>query len=732
MFLLLLAASGIAANSNGQGVCGTDIRYQQLKLQYPEIAIYEQQLEAATRAATNHLDIGKLARTTAADTIVYDVPVVVHVVHDYGYEYLTDDAIFEAAEHWSQVFECRNTDTADVIDPFKKYVGNARIRFHLATIDPNGNPTKGITHEHTYLTANADDNAKLGGWPQDQYINLWFINKFTSDMTGAAAYAYYPSSAAFMPEYDGVIGLANYLDYAKAIPHELGHVLNLSHTWGSTNSPGIACGDDNVDDTPPTVGHSPVGCVPAALYDMTCAGGYSKTYKDIHFIDSVVNYPDTVNAQNIMDYTYCQKMFSKGQAQRMRIALTDNTASRNNLYTSANLLATGALAPKPDLPPIADFSVERGSPYTSERGYFMCSDNAAASFVFKNRSWNDTITGISWTFSNTPTYTTSTNGTVNNRFSDPGWVTVTLTATGNNTGATTLTDSQAVYVADTAAISPWGYTQNFSSKAAMSNWPMFNYYKNDFKWEWYNGAGYKDGACVRYRSFDNRSFPASATGTPNGDHDDIISPAFNLKAITGADVNINFYTSGSSVPGFSDDSLQVMISTNCGISWQSIATLQGSDLSNVSPRITEFVPTSLGQWKAQTVNVPTAYRTGRAYIKFRYWPSANGNNCYLDRVQVSPYTTDVNEVANNPELIKIYPNPAHDNCNMVFTAGEDGKVNLVIRDITGKLVYNNNMVYQPGELVQHQLEKNLFPAPGIYLITIIIADKTSTQKLIVN
>src|SRR5690606_28098094 len=84
------------------------------------------------------------------------------------------------------------------------------------------------------------------------------------------AYALKPAGAAGVPWYDGIIGevaasttLGPNNDYT--IPHEIGHSLNLDHTWGGTNQPGAACGDDDVDDTPPTMGE--FGC---NLYDTTC------------------------------------------------------------------------------------------------------------------------------------------------------------------------------------------------------------------------------------------------------------------------------------------------------------------------------------------------------------------------------------------------------------------------------------------------------------------------------
>src|SRR6202012_2017521 len=151
--------------------------------------------------------------------------------------------------YWTTVDLGQNySDSNIVIQPFKKYIGNPHIHLHLATIDPNGNPTKGIVRHQSYLTADGGDEAKLDDWPQNKYVNIWFVNTFGAQFTGVAAYAYYPSDAQYMPYYDGVICLSSYINYEKTIPHELGHVFSLEHVWGNTNSPEVACGDDLVDD----------------------------------------------------------------------------------------------------------------------------------------------------------------------------------------------------------------------------------------------------------------------------------------------------------------------------------------------------------------------------------------------------------------------------------------------------------------------------------------------------
>ena len=81
---------------------------------------------------------------------------------------------------------------------------------------------------------------------------------------GIAGYAYYPNGNGLSMDwgiwlrhdYCGSIGTGS-PSASKTFVHEVGHWLNLPHTWGSTNEPNLVdnCNsDDGVEDTPNTIG----------------------------------------------------------------------------------------------------------------------------------------------------------------------------------------------------------------------------------------------------------------------------------------------------------------------------------------------------------------------------------------------------------------------------------------------------------------------------------------------
>jgi hypothetical protein len=103
---------------------------------------------------------------------------------------------------------------------------------------------------------------------------------------------------------------------ARVLTHEVGHYLNLMHTFENyCNSPG-----DEVSDTPPVYHHGSNNC----QQNWTLCLGVT-----------------IVNDENYMDYSDCPSMFTEGQKTRALAAINSSVGYRNNLWSTANLIATG-------------------------------------------------------------------------------------------------------------------------------------------------------------------------------------------------------------------------------------------------------------------------------------------------------------------------------------------------------------------------------------------------------
>jgi hypothetical protein len=272
--------------------------------------------------------------------------VVFHVLHINGVENISDDQILNALAILNRDYRKQNADTANVHPDFQGMPADIEVEFRLATIAPNGQCFNGITRTFSPLSYDGSDggnqvdaivagnNVYNGQWPGNKYLNIFVCG----EIGGAAGYTYKPSNWGatsmqngiwILHDYVGAIGTGS-VGASRALTHEVGHWLNLDHTWGGNNNPGntTSCpgNGDNVQDTPTCIGVS--ACL---LNSNTCNNDNAFWGFDIR--DNVENY---------MDYSYCSKMYTEGQRTRMRNALQVTSTGRANVVSAANLAAVGA------------------------------------------------------------------------------------------------------------------------------------------------------------------------------------------------------------------------------------------------------------------------------------------------------------------------------------------------------------------------------------------------------
>ncbi len=316
-----LALAGFAGLQAQTHKCATHDIWETKALRDPSMIERKQQSDLAIQ---NWISSHPQADETAA---VITIPVVVHVVYKNQTENISDAQIYSQIDVLNQDFRLLNPDSLDNTHPFWSVTADAEIEFCLASIDPNGNATTGITRtsttHNTFQNLNIDDIkfTSAGGkdnWDPTQYLNLWVCD-LGNQLYG---YATFPSDLAVDPNYDGVVINYNSFgtvgavvapgDQGRTGSHEIGHWLDLSHIWGDQ-----ICGDDLVADTEPAEDAN-YGCFTFPFNaNNNCGSGVNG--------EMYMNY---------MDYTddACMAMFTAGQKARMRAALNGD---RSALLSSA-------------------------------------------------------------------------------------------------------------------------------------------------------------------------------------------------------------------------------------------------------------------------------------------------------------------------------------------------------------------------------------------------------------
>jgi hypothetical protein len=253
----------------------------------------------------------------------YTIPVVFHVLHQNGIENISDAQVMDGFGLLNTLFD---GGPGGVEPPFDALVADMDVEFCLATLAPDGTPTTGIERIETpFAFEGGVPGSYVGQWPPDRYLNIWVVGQTDLDTYDRGSLL--PADAAASPAMDGIMiqhiflgttGTAGGLDGGTGIALMAGRYFGLPLLWEYPEGSG-PCGDDGIADTPP--------CQPIVFCHVAGVPSCDAAWP--------------LNDENIMTYSYCSRMFTLGQRERVHATLQSAVAQRNNLWSPANLAATG-------------------------------------------------------------------------------------------------------------------------------------------------------------------------------------------------------------------------------------------------------------------------------------------------------------------------------------------------------------------------------------------------------
>ncbi len=696
IFLLSIFITIYFENSFAQDqlrYCGTDeLRISTLK-QLPKIAEGVIKRDSALDHFTKVFVADFYANKRS--TVTYTIPVVFHVIHNFGAENISDAQILDGLAILNKTFRKQLADTSSIVAAFKPLHADCEIEFKLAKLDPNGNCTNGINRIASTLTSIGDHSVKsLIQWPPNKYLNVYIV----TNAAGLAGHCVFPSDADTIPAWDGIvighnyvgsIGTSNYTQ-SVALAHECGHYLNLQHIWGGNNVPGFyyyPCAnstkdcniDDLVADTPPTIGWQSCN-----LNGKSCG----------NTVD---------NVQNTMDYSYCNRMFTYGQKARMQACLNNPIAGRNNLWQPANLIATGVT----NLPTLckADF----------KSNVTVVCKNTTPSVNFTNTSYNGTFTSLVWTFpGGTPSSSAATNPSV--AYNTPGTYDVTLTVK-NGTDSLMVTKQNYISVLQTASVAN-PFAEGFEINPSLNGLDWFsNSYDTINHWQVTNTAAYSGNSSVMLTNFNNTE----------GTKDELYSKLFNLTG--NSSLSFSFKYAYAKRDTTSNDQLQLYIATNCNTSWYQRFNLTGNSLPTAPSQNSFFIPSTSAEWKQMTTVIPPFLMTATVRFKFVF-TSSKGNNIYIDDINLNT-TIGIDELNLIGASLQVFPNPASNYINLEFNLEHSKQLTISVLNVLGQAIYNQGQGnYAEGK---NNVQLNLSDiAAGIYFINVSDGINSIQKPLIIT
>jgi hypothetical protein len=586
----------------------------------------------------------RIARTN----VVVTIPIVFHIVgNSTRLAQVTDADCLWQLNKLNEDYRGANPDStnATLFYPVRAYRDYNQIQFCLAQRDPNNSPTNGITRTLSSLTGttlcsgsnyNMLKHTAQGGedaWDPTRYMNVW-IGEVGNCILGVAQFP----GTGLANEYGVVLaydGFGNNPAYTapgfnlgRTLPHELGHCLGLYHIWGDENGcvnsdfrqltgscmfPASLAGgatDNSFGDTPNQAG-STAGCPSGVLTD-ACSGA-----------------SPGIMYQNFMDYTNdaCYSMFTKMQVDRMQWVLDNCVAS---LKTSNGCVPPVLLANNASISTVV----------TPAASFVTCDPTIPLTITLRNAGSN-ALTSV--------TITVTRNATTIQTFNWSGslaslaTVNVPLNAVPLVLGANTIQvcTSNPNGVADA---DPTNDCKSVSgTRGAGGALPLVE----GFEGGTFPPAGWvinnPDGGITWQRTTTGvahsgvaKAFVDHFDYLTTGQTDDLKTPPYAIG--TADSLWVSFWGAYRGYPGFPYDYFQVMISSDCGQTFQVVYTSRNDTAfvapDGASPTTTAgYFPSAVDQWVKKSIDLSNFISAGNIQVQFRA-TNEFGNNMHLDDINI--------------------------------------------------------------------------------------------------
>jgi len=645
---------------------------------------------------------------------IYKIPVVFHVLHNGGSENISNSQIMDALAILNRDYRALNDDKNNVVSSFQNIIADVEIEFVLATKAPDGSCFGGITRtksSYSFDGTNGQNQVDAiingndvyrGEWFGDEYLNIFICG----DLAHGAGYTYQPSNYFGNSMYNGIWILHDYVGsmgtsselHSRALTHECGHWLGLDHTWGGTNNPGCTGGsndpndpcygidncdyDDGISDTPNTIG---------------------VTYCNLNESSCGV----LANVENYMDYSYCSKMFTLGQKNKMIAALNSNLGGRKNIWKSSNLTATGA-----------DGNGQLCNVDFSASKIILC---PGETINFEDESYNNVSTW-SWSFEGgSPTTSQSNNPSVT--YNNPGVYSVSLTVTnGNNSLSKTKTGLIIV-----SGIQTLPYYEGFENLNSLAdNKVLYNSNNNSIDYSLYSSNGYSSNKSLKLPNYTINDLSKNS----------IESSSIDLSELTSSDkITLTFKYAYRKKTSSDYEYVRVYASKDCGDTWSSRTTFSNNNLSSQTSS-SNWAPTTDSDWTTVHIkNITSTFFVENFRFKIEM-ENDGGNNFYIDDINL--YKGDESETPvlgldNITEIqnFNLYPNPSNGDVTVVFDNSQAAKdVVLTIRDVTGKIVESHNINANSGSNMVILGRNNIMN--GLYFVELNVGNQKIVKQLVFN
>jgi hypothetical protein len=175
-----------------------------------------------------------------------------------------------------------------------------------------------------------------------------------------------------------------------------------------------------------------------------------------------------------------------------------------------------------------------------------------------------------------------------------------------------------------------------------------------------------------------KALSVNLTQSEPGTQNEFVLPIANIDKIERPQLRFNYAYIQQNHGN--DDQLEIMISTDCGMSWNSIWSKQGSGLATTFPNYGAFRTPNKKEWKQVSFDLYNLVNQSDLLLKFVLTSDA-GNAFFLDDIMIGTDT------AREETEFLVSPNPCNGNATFTINHATNEEYTLKVLNNAGQIVF---------------------------------------------
>jgi photosystem II stability/assembly factor-like uncharacterized protein/PKD repeat protein len=254
-------------------------------------------------------------------------------------------------------------------------------------------------------------------------------------------------------------------------------------------------------------------------------------------------------------------------------------------------------------------------------------------------------------------------------YQNSGQYEVSLTVTDNGQSATV---TKSAYISSSDNV-PAPIYEGFEGGAIPENWKFNHPTGGNFNWTVTNGAGgYGESTYALF--FDNYWQDVGNS------MDEVWTPKLDISNAPAPELRFDVAYAPYGFPY--TDTLAVLISPDCGATWDQIYMKGNTDLATAPATGDPFIPNA-EQWRTEILDLSAYTDADEIIIAFRNMGSW-GNYIYVDNINLDEDATSVPE--HQKSTLAVYPNPTANDIRIRYSGNTSSACTVSIRDASGRLI----------------------------------------------